>query len=82
MFEMKNYKRTFLGSAVAFFIGTSCCWLTSLAIWLGGATLIATIASLIENVQTLLISLGTILLIITLFLYLKGRKKKPAGNNV
>jgi DMSO/TMAO reductase YedYZ heme-binding membrane subunit len=72
---MKNYKKTFLGSLVAFFVGTSCCWLSSLAIWIGGVAFFGTITNLIEDVQVFLIILGTILLIITLFSYLKMRKK-------
>ncbi|MEO9892449.1 hypothetical protein [Aurantibacter sp.] len=78
---MKNYKKTLLGSIVAFFIGTSCCWLTSLAIWIGGATFIGTIVSLIEDVQVLLIGLGIILLIVTIFFFLREGKKKSAENN-
>ncbi len=72
---MKNYKKTFLGSLVAFFVGTSCCCLSSLAIWIGGVAFFGTITNLIEDVQVFLIILGTILLIITLFSYLKMRKK-------
>ena len=79
---MKNYKKTFWGSIIAFFVGTSCCWLTSLAIWFGGIAFIGSIVSLIDELQILIISLGIILLIFTLFLYVKMRKKQPAENNV
>ena len=60
-----NYQKTFLGSVVAFILGTSCCWLSSLAIWVGGAALLGTIANLIENIQVFLIILGVILLLIS-----------------
>jgi len=39
---MKRYKKTLLGSMAAFFIGTSCCWLSSLGVWLGGAAFLVT----------------------------------------
>lgn len=71
---MRNYKKTFWGSIAAFFVGTSCCWLSTLAIWIGGAAFVGTITSLIEDVQILLIGLGIMLLIVTIFLYVKMRK--------
>jgi len=52
---MKIYKKTFLGSIMAFFVGTSCCWLTSIAIWIGGATFIGTIVSLLKIYKFLLL---------------------------
>ncbi|MEE9372172.1 MAG: hypothetical protein V3V00_03890 [Saprospiraceae bacterium] len=68
---MKNYKKTFWGSIVAFFVGTSCCWLGTLAIWIGGAAFVGTITGLIEDVQFLLVGLGIMLLMFTIFLYVK-----------
>jgi len=70
---MKNYKKTLAGSLIAFFIGTSCCWLTSLAIWLGSITFLGSIIHFIENVQTQLMLLGVILAIISAYLYLKNK---------
>ncbi|MBK7635173.1 MAG: hypothetical protein IPJ13_13535 [Saprospiraceae bacterium] len=40
-----NYKKSFFGSIIAFILGTSCCWLTSLAVWLGGATILTGLAA-------------------------------------
>ncbi|MFK7969045.1 MAG: hypothetical protein AB8F95_01700 [Bacteroidia bacterium] len=71
---MNSYKKTLLGSIAAFFIGTSCCWLSSLAIWLGGAAFIGTIASLVEDFQSILIGLGAALLIMSIVLYVKKKR--------
>ncbi|MFK8058220.1 MAG: hypothetical protein AB8F78_18990 [Saprospiraceae bacterium] len=59
----------------AFFIGTSCCWLTSLALWVGGAAAIGTLASIIEDAQGVLIGVGSTLLLLSMFLYLKHKKR-------
>ena len=75
---MQNHKKTLLGSIAAFFIGTSCCWLSSLAIWFGGAVFIGTIVEFIEDIQVVLIGLGIALLIISVTLYVKRRIKKPS----
>jgi cellobiose-specific phosphotransferase system component IIC len=77
---MKTYKKTLLGSIVTFFIGTSCCWLSSLAIWLGGVTLLGSIINMVENIQTQLILLSIIFGIVTVYLYQKNIRKKPADN--
>ena len=74
---MKNYKKTILGSFIAFFVGTSCCWLSTMAIWIGGAAFLGTIASLIEDVQVIIICLAILLLIVSVILYLKRRGKRP-----
>jgi len=71
---MKHYRKTFFGSIIAFVLGTSCCWISSLAIWLGGAALVGVIGSYIESMQILLLVLGVGFGILTVFLYLKSRK--------
>ena len=73
---MKNYKKTFWGSMIAFFIGTSCCWLSTLAIWLGGAVFIGTLSSWIEDVQILIIVLAIVLLITTFYFYIKKSRQQ------
>ena len=64
-----NYKKTFLGSIIAFILGTSCCWLSSLAIWIGGAAVLGTIANFIEDIQVFLMILGGILLLVSGIFY-------------
>lgn len=74
--EMNAYKKTFFGSILAFFIGTSCCWMSSLAIGLGGVTFAGLAIRFLEDLQLLLIPLGIILLITTIVLYSKVKRKK------
>jgi len=73
---MKHYKKTFLGSVFAMILGTSCCWLSSLAIWFGGVTLIGLVVEFIENIQLQLILLSGFLGILSLFLFVRNKKKK------
>ena len=68
-----NHKNTFWGSVLAFFIGTSCCWMSSLAIWLGGATLLTWTTTFIESIQELLIFAGALLGVISLFLFFRKK---------
>ena len=70
---MEHHKKTLIGSIIALILGTSCCWLSSLAIWLGGAAFIGGIAALIESIQWQLIALGVILIGVSIFLYMKNK---------
>ncbi len=72
----ENYKKTLLGSFVAFFIGTSCCWLSSLAIWFGGVALFGVIVSFIEDLQWVLILIGILLGVVSIVLYRKKGGKQ------
>ena len=65
----KNYKKTLLGSIIAFIVGTSCCWISSLAIWIGGATVLTVVSNYLENIQIFLFTLGIVLGLVTLYLY-------------
>ena len=69
-----KYKKTFWGSVVSLFLGTSCCWMSSVAVWFGGATFVGLITRYLENAQAFLIGVGIILSIITIFHYMKNRK--------
>jgi len=66
-----NYKKTLWGSIIAFVLGTSCCWLSSLAIWVGGAAVIGVTSKYLPNIQVFLLSIGVLLSIMTLYLYRK-----------
>jgi len=68
-----NHKNTFWGSVLAFFIGTSCCWMSALAIWLGGATMLTWTTTFIESIQELLIFAGALLGVISLFLFFRKK---------
>lgn len=69
-----NHRNTFWGSIAAFFIGTSCCWISSLAIWLGGATLLTWTATFIEGLQGLLFFVGVLLGVGSLVLFYRRKK--------
>lgn len=70
-----NHKKTFAGSVVAFFLGTSCCWISSLVIWLGGATIMTSYAAYIGKMQAFSILAGVLLAGLSLFLFLKHRRE-------
>jgi len=69
-----NYKKTFIGGILAFIIGTSCCWLSSLAIWFGSAAFLGIVGSFIEDIQLLLIVLSLVLLLMSIFFYWRKMK--------
>lgn len=57
-----NYKKSFLGSIIAFILGTSCCWLTSLAVWFGGATILTAFATFLGRFNSIIIIFALLLL--------------------
>ena len=57
-----NYKKSFWGSIIAFVIGTSCCWLTSLAVWFGGVTILTAFATFLGRFNTIIIIFAVLLL--------------------
>ena len=71
-----NYKKSFLGGVLAFVLGTSCCWLTSLAVWLGGATALTVLARFFGEYRTLFVILGFFLLALGIFQFWIHRKKR------
>jgi hypothetical protein len=74
-----NYKKSFLGSILAFILGTSCCWLTSLAVWLGGATILTAITTFIGRFNSIIIIFAILLLglgIIQLWTHRRKIKKQ------
>jgi hypothetical protein len=70
-----NYKKTFFGSIIAFVLGTSCCWLTSLAVWLGGATILTAFATFLGRFNTVIIIFATLLLVLGIIQFWTHRRK-------
>jgi hypothetical protein len=70
-----NYKKTFLGSVLAFILGTSCCWLTSLAVWLGGATVLTAFATFLGRFNTMIIIFACLLLVLGMIQLWTHRRK-------
>jgi len=77
---MKNYKKTLFGSLISFVVGTSCCWISSLVVWLGGIAFAGTIANFIESTQSLFIVVSILLVAVSIILYLKSRRTKSVDN--
>jgi len=71
---MKNYKKTLIGSIIMFALGTSCCWISSLAVWFGGVVFIGVISSFIENSQSLLLLTSSFLAIVSIYFYFRNKK--------
>lgn len=68
-----NHKKTFIGTVIAFFLSISCCWMSSLAIWLGGTTLLTSFAAYLGQLQLFIIAIAIFLGILSLVLYKKYR---------
>jgi positive regulator of sigma E activity len=75
-----NYKKSFLGSILAFILGTSCCWLTSLAVWLGGATILTAFATFVGRFNTSIIIFAILLLVLGVIQLWTHRRKLRKQN--
>lgn len=69
-----NHKKTFIGSLIAFFLGISCCWISALIIWVGGATILTSFAAYLGKMQYVIIATGVFLGILSLVFFLKNRR--------
>jgi predicted membrane channel-forming protein YqfA (hemolysin III family) len=68
---MKPHKKTLIASVITFIVGTSCCWMSAIAIWLGGASFLGILINIIEDFQVLSIILSIALGIISIYLFRK-----------
>lgn len=71
-----NYKKSFLGSILAFVLGTSCCWLTSLAVWLGGATILTILSKFVNEYRILILGIAFLFSVMGVYQFLKHKKGK------
>ena len=69
---MKQHKKTFLGGFVAILLGTSCCWMSTAAAWMGSVGIIGLSGGWFDGVLFLLLFLGVIA---TVFVLFKIRKR-------
>lgn len=76
-YKIMNYKQPIIGSAFAFILATSCCWLPALIIGLGGASSMLAFANGLERFSGLFMVLGLITLLYGVFLY---RKKNSVAS--
>jgi len=72
---MKKHDKTLLAGIVTFLIGTSCCWITALSLWLGGIGILTSIIKYVENFQIQLLLIGLFLILGSVYLKYRKRKK-------
>ena len=71
-----KYKKSFWGSNLAFVLGTSCCWLTSVAVWLGGATVLTTISNFTHRYQAVILTISALFFVIGIYQLWRFKNKK------
>jgi len=58
-----NFRQSIIGSSIAFFLATSCCWLPVLIITIGGASSLMAFANGLERFSGVFIAIGTVSLL-------------------
>lgn len=77
-----DFKQSIVGSAFAFLLATSCCWLPWLAVLLGSATGFAGLANGLEKISGLFLAIGIVLLGFGSFQFYKIKIAKNMKNRV
>lgn len=77
-----NYKKSIIGSIVAFVIATSCCWLPALIIVLGGASSMLAFAEGIGQLSGVFMAIGVLLLLYALYLFYRKRNEANSPTKV
>ena len=70
-----NYKKSILGSSIAFIIATSCCWLPALIVIFGGGSALLGISNGIEELSGLFLAVGIVLLGFGIYQYSQRKKQ-------
>ncbi len=73
--EKLNYKKSLLGSSLAFILATSCCWLPALIIMVGGGSALFGLSSQFERLSGVFIALGLGLLVLGSYQYYQKQNK-------
>jgi ABC-type nickel/cobalt efflux system permease component RcnA len=73
--EKLNYKKSLLGSSLAFILATSCCWLPALIIMVGGGSALFGLSSQFEKLSGVFIAIGLGLLVLGSYQYYQKKKK-------
>lgn len=68
-----NYKKSIIGSSIAFMLATSCCWLPALLIVVGGGSALVGISNGLEKFSGIFITIGIGLLGYGIYQYKKLR---------
>ena len=77
-----NYKRSIIGSIIAFAIATSCCWLPALIIGLGGATGMLAFANGLEQFSGIFMTIAAISLFYGIYLFYQKRNNSVQSNKI
>ncbi len=67
-------KNSFVGSVIALLVGSSCCWLSTLAAWIGGISMISALVTLLEKTQIYLFGIAFILAILGFYFLYKNKQ--------
>ena len=70
-----NYKKSILGSSLAFILATSCCWLPALIIMVGGGSALFGLSSQFEKLSGVFIAIGLGLLVLGSYQYYQKKNK-------
>ena len=73
-----NYKKSIIGSSIAFIIATSCCWLPALVIAIGGGTTLLGIINGLERFSGLFMIAGLAFLAYGVYQFVNRKKKAKA----
>lgn len=77
-----NYKKSMIGSIVAFVIATSYCWLPALIIMLGGASSMLAFVEGIGQLSGVFMAIGALLLLYALYLFYRKRNEANSPTKV
>jgi hypothetical protein len=70
-----NYKKSILGSSLAFILATSCCWLPPLIIMVGGGSALFGLSSKFEKLSGVFIAIGVGLLGLGIYQFYQNKNK-------
>ena len=76
-----NYKKSIIGSAIAFLVATSCCWLPALVIAIGGGSTLVGLSNGLDKLSGLFIAIGVGFLGFGIYQY-KNKKNMSVNNDV
>jgi len=70
------FKKSIIGSAIAFIIATSCCWLPAFIIAIGGGSTLLAVSNGLEKFSGLFIAVGVVLLAYGLYQFMTRKNSK------
>jgi len=77
-----NYKKSIIGSTIAFVLATSCCWLPTLIIVLGGSSSLLAFANGIEQFSGVFMAIGTGAILFGVYQFYKKRNLIMQSNEI